>query len=66
MCNLVVNMDIYKHEKYLKKAEERVQEADYPENNKKLIFKFENHLFIRGYETSRVLKYVNTLNIISN
>ncbi len=50
-------MDIYKHEKYLKRAEERVQEADYPENNKKLIFKFENHLFIRGYETPRVLKY---------
>ncbi|WP_410807077.1 tyrosine-type recombinase/integrase [Methanohalobium sp.] len=59
-------MGIYKHEKYLKRAEERVQKADYPENNKKLIFKFENHLFIRGYETSRVLKYVNTLNIISN
>lgn len=58
-------MDIYDHDRKLENVEKRILDADYSEDNKSLIFEFENRLFAEGLETSRVLKYMSQMNMIS-
>ncbi len=58
-------MSIYNHERTLERIEERIENADYSEENKRLIIRFENFLFAQGLSTPRVLKYLQQLHIIS-
>lgn len=47
------------------RAELRIKEAEYPEENKNLILLFENFLFAEGLKTLRVLKYMLQLNTLA-
>jgi len=57
-------MSIYNHERALERTEERIENAVYSEENKRLIIRFENFLFAQGLSTPLVLKYLQQLHII--
>lgn len=58
-------MPLYDYDRMLSTAEERVRNADYCEENKELIFKFERSLFLEGLKKPRILKYVSQLNVMA-
>jgi site-specific recombinase XerD len=58
--------DIYRHEKNLIAAENRIKKANYSKEDKELILKYEEFLFAEGLSTARVLKYLGQLNRIAS
>ncbi len=55
---------IYNHEKELQSVEKRINDASYSERDKKLLFDFENDLYIDDLSSTRILKYMGQLNRI--
>jgi hypothetical protein len=56
---------IYEYEKNLVSIERRIETADYSQENKELIYKFQHVLFAEGIKLVRVLKYMAQLNILA-
>lgn len=56
---------MYGHQKTLVSLENRIRNASYPEDDKELLLRYEDFLFARGLSISRVIKYMNALNLIA-
>lgn len=57
-------MSLYEYERTLSKLETAISDADYPQEWKTLLLKFENALFAEGIKHARVIKYLSQMNLM--
>ena len=58
---MLKKMDIYNYDRKLNAYRTKIQNSDMSDKNKKLISKYEDHLFMRGLSKPRVVKYMETI-----
>ncbi|ABE53076.1 hypothetical protein [Methanococcoides burtonii] len=59
-------MSLHDYDERLKAAEKRIMNASYSENDKNVLFSYEDELFTEDLSLSRISKYLGQLNRLRN